>query len=52
MFGMFGSRTNYARSLGINVDLAWGILLLTFRLAMMVPAKKKKKSGARLSFTA
>jgi len=35
----------------MNVDLAWGILLLTFRLAVDHGGKKKEK-GARLSFTA
>jgi hypothetical protein len=37
----------YKRSLGINIDLIWGIVLLLFGLAMLVLASlgKSKTSG-------
>jgi len=39
----------YKRSLGINVNLAWGLLLLAFGLLMLVSAKiaaGAKKTGS------
>ena len=34
-FGMFGDKTIYAQTLGINVNLEWGIVLLIFGVAML-----------------
>ena len=33
-FGLFSDKGLYARSLGINVNLGWGIVLLIFGLIM------------------
>jgi len=35
-FGVFSNPLLYAQSLGINVNLVWGIVLLVFGLAMLV----------------
>jgi hypothetical protein len=34
-FGMFGDKTIYAQTLGINVNLEWGIVLLIFGVALL-----------------
>lgn len=34
--GLLGSRTLYERSLGININLAWGLILLLFGAAMLL----------------
>jgi multisubunit Na+/H+ antiporter MnhG subunit len=34
-FGIFGDKAIYQRSLDINVNLAWGFVLLIFGAAMM-----------------
>jgi hypothetical protein len=35
VYGYFGNQTIYARSLGINVNLWWGIVMLAFGLVML-----------------
>jgi putative Mn2+ efflux pump MntP len=56
MFGLFGAilvvyglvsgRAIYARSLGINVNLWWGLVLLAFGLVMLgLALRATKKSG-------
>ena len=35
LFGLFGDQRIYARSLGINVNLEWGLVLLAFGLIML-----------------
>lgn len=34
-FGIFGDKSIYAQTLGINVNLDWGIVLLIFGIAML-----------------
>jgi multisubunit Na+/H+ antiporter MnhG subunit len=34
-YGLFGPQDIYNRSLGINVNLGWGIILLVFGVLMM-----------------
>ena len=34
--------TLYARSLGLNVNLAWGAFLILFGLAMLLPALRDR----------
>lgn len=34
-YGLFGDPAVYAASLGINVNLRWGIVMLAFGLAML-----------------
>jgi hypothetical protein len=40
LFGLFGDRAIYQRSLGINVNLWWGIVMLIFGLAMLVLGRR------------
>jgi hypothetical protein len=35
-FGAFGEKAIYQRSLGFNVNLAWGAVLLVFGLVMLI----------------
>jgi uncharacterized protein YhhL (DUF1145 family) len=49
----FGLKTNdnatfYARSLGINVNLCWGIVLLVFGLTMFLLGRREQKRLAQL----
>jgi len=34
-YGLFGPQDIYNRSLGLNVNLGWGVVLLAFGLVMM-----------------
>lgn len=36
VFGAFGDKAIYQRSLGLNVNLAWGAVLLVFGAIMLV----------------
>lgn len=38
-YGLLADRTIYARSLGVNVNLWWGLVLLVFGLVMLVLAR-------------
>lgn len=49
VFGLVSDRTIYDRSLGINVNLWWGLVLLVFGLVMLafaIPAERKRRSGS------
>jgi hypothetical protein len=37
-FGLTSDEAIYARSLGTNVNLWWGLVLLAFGIGMLVPA--------------
>jgi hypothetical protein len=39
IYGLFGDSSVYHRSLGINVNLGWGIVLLIFGLMMAALAR-------------
>jgi putative Mn2+ efflux pump MntP len=41
LFGLFADHAIYARSLGINVNLWWGLVLLVFGLVMLTFALRK-----------
>lgn len=46
VFGLLSDRAIYARSLGINVNLWWGLVLLVFGLLMLafaIPAERKRR---------
>ncbi len=38
-YGVFSDAEVYRRSLGINIDLIWGLLLLVFGVLMLALAK-------------
>jgi putative Mn2+ efflux pump MntP len=50
LFGLVSDRTIYQRSLGINVNLWWGLVLLVFGLVMLgfgVRGEREKRASAR-----
>jgi hypothetical protein len=40
LYGVFGDRSMYQRSLGYNVNLDWGLVLLAFGILMFVLGRK------------
>lgn len=48
-YGLVSDRAIYARSLGINVNLWWGLVLLAFGLVMLffaTRAERRRRAGA------
>lgn len=43
VFGLVADKAIYARSLGINVNLWWGLVLLAFGLVMLGLARRKAR---------
>jgi hypothetical protein len=41
-FGAFGDKAIYERSLGLNVNLAWGAVLLVFGAIMVLLARRPR----------
>jgi len=46
LFGAFGDKSIYGRSLGINVNLWWGIALLVFGAIMWLLGYRRMKLQA------
>jgi hypothetical protein len=46
-FGVLSDRAIYERSLGINVNLWWGLALLVFGVVMLTLAIRSSPSGNR-----
>ena len=44
IYGFAGDKAQYTRSLGININLAWGIVLLAFGAFMLFLALSGKKN--------
>jgi hypothetical protein len=44
-YGLVSGDAIYARSLGINVNLWWGLVLLAFGLAMLALARAGRTAG-------
>ncbi len=42
-FGLASGKSIYARSLGVNVNLEWGIVLLVFGVLMLVFGRRASK---------
>ena len=42
-YGLISDPAIYARSLGINVNLGWGCVLLVFGLAMLAASRRQPK---------
>jgi len=38
LFGAFGDKSIYQKSLGMNVNLGWGLIMLVFGLVMLIAA--------------
>lgn len=43
LYGAFGDKVQYARSLGLNVNLIWGLVLLAFGLSMLIARATGRK---------
>ena len=41
LFGAFSDRSLYERSLSVNVNLVWGIVLLVFGVTMLLLGKRR-----------
>jgi protein-S-isoprenylcysteine O-methyltransferase Ste14 len=46
-FGVFSNRALYAQSLGININLVWGLVLLVFGLTMLVLGARRMRRTRR-----
>jgi len=40
-YGLMSDRAIYAKSLGMNVNLGWGLVLLAFGIVMLLLARRK-----------
>jgi len=49
VYGLVSDAGIYARSLGINVNLWWGLVLVVFGLVMLALALRAARSSARSS---
>jgi hypothetical protein len=45
-YGLIADKVIYERSLGINVNLWWGLVLLAFGLVMLFLATRGRKASA------
>jgi hypothetical protein len=43
LYGTFGDKAQYARSLGLNINLIWGLVLLAFGLIMLIACRRSGK---------
>ncbi len=48
-FGLFGSKAIYTQTLGIDVNLDWGLVLLAFGIIMLWLGLRKGPEGEDLS---
>jgi hypothetical protein len=44
LYGLVGGTAEYSRSLGINVNLWWGLIMLIFGGLMFLAAHRKRSS--------
>jgi hypothetical protein len=42
LYGAFGDQAQYSRSLGLNVNLLWGAVMLVFGLCMLIARGRKR----------
>lgn len=43
IYGLASDKSQYAKSLGLNVNLGWGAVLLAFGLTMLLVARRAKR---------
>lgn len=48
-FGLFGTKEIYAQTLGINVNLDWGLVLFAFGVIMLLLGLRGESRGEDLS---
>ena len=41
-YGLLGDKSIYSRSLGINLNLDWGLVLLVFGIVLLVMSARKR----------
>jgi hypothetical protein len=41
LYGLFSDPTQYARSLGLNINLGWGLVLLVFGVSLLLVRRRK-----------
>jgi hypothetical protein len=51
-FGLAGNQAIYDRSLGININLWWGIIMLVFGLAMVLLGRRGERRASALADSA
>lgn len=44
-YGVFGDKAIYAKSLGININLWWGLVMLVFGIIMLVLAMRANQKN-------
>jgi uncharacterized protein YhhL (DUF1145 family) len=44
LYGLLGDKAQYSRSLGVNVNLVWGVVLLVFGLCMLLIRGRVRKT--------
>jgi hypothetical protein len=44
LYGLLGDKAQYSRSLGLNVNLLWGLVLLAFGLCMLLIRGRVRKN--------
>ncbi len=49
VFGLVGPKDLYARSLGVNVNLWWGLVLLLFGVSMFLLGRRGQSRAQRSS---
>ncbi len=45
VYGVVGDKAIYVKSLGININLWWGLVMLAFGIIMLVMAKRANQKG-------
>jgi hypothetical protein len=45
-YGVISDRAIYAKSLGMNVNLGWGLVLLAFGVVMLVLGRRGRRANA------
>ena len=48
-YGIFGDSSHYQQSLGVNINLAWGIVLLAFGLVMWLLGRRGVRAAPQKS---
>jgi len=43
LYGFFSDPAVYARSLGLNVNLGWGVVLLVFGIVLLLPRSPRPR---------
>jgi hypothetical protein len=48
-YGIFGDSSLYRQSLGLNINLAWGVVLLAFGLVMLLLGRRGMRAAPQKS---